>query len=151
MWTPRRLLKRIVGRGVRKTEGVPEHESCEGRRAIHERQGDKKSPKICTRLKSCEPLYSCPCAPFYRVTKGLLHSENTLKSSLKTTWDLSGFLHECFPFTKPKFSPRGWFTNLSHEFRQTLCFEGVRFLRNFPTLAPRGSGLTPTIWFHENS
>jgi hypothetical protein len=29
------------------------------------------------------------------------------------------------------------------------CFEGVRFLPNSPTLAPRGSRLTPTIRFHE--
>jgi hypothetical protein len=59
--------------GVRKSEGVPEHKS-------HERRGDKESPKACTRLKSCESLYTCPRAPFYRETKGLLHSEITLKS-----------------------------------------------------------------------
>jgi hypothetical protein len=40
--------------------------------------------------------------------------------------------------------------NLSHEFRQTRRFEGVRFCLNSPTLAPRGSGLTPTIRFREN-
>jgi hypothetical protein len=66
--------------GVRKSEGVPEHESREGRCVIHERQWDKESPKVCTCLKSCEPLYISPCAPFYRETKGLLHSENTLES-----------------------------------------------------------------------
>jgi hypothetical protein len=37
-----------------------------------------------------------------------------------------------------------------HEFRQTRRFEGDRFFLNSPTLAPRGSGLTPTIRFHEN-
>jgi hypothetical protein len=37
-----------------------------------------------------------------------------------------------------------------HEFRQTRCFEGDRFFLNSPTLAHRGSGLTPTIRFHEN-
>jgi hypothetical protein len=35
--------------------------------------------------------------------------------------------------------------------RQIRRFEGIRFLPNSPTLAPRGSGLTPTIRFHENS
>jgi hypothetical protein len=40
--------------------------------------------------------------------------------------------------------------NLFHGFRQTRRFEGVRILPNSPTLAPRGSGLTLTIRFHEN-
>jgi hypothetical protein len=31
-------------------------------------------------LQSCEPLYTCPRTPFYRDTKGLLHSEITLES-----------------------------------------------------------------------
>jgi hypothetical protein len=39
--------------------------------------------------------------------------------------------------------------NLFHEFWQTRRFEGVRILTNSPTLAPRGSGLTPTIYFHK--
>jgi hypothetical protein len=43
-------------------------------------KGDKESPKDCSRLKSCESLYTCPHAPFYREMKGLLHSENTLES-----------------------------------------------------------------------
>jgi hypothetical protein len=59
--------------------------------AIHER-GDKKSPKDCSRLKSCEFLYTCPCAPFYRETKGLLRSENTLKSK-EYSW--CEHVHEC--------------------------------------------------------
>jgi hypothetical protein len=66
--------------GVEKLVGVPEHKNYEIQHTIHERQGDKESPKACTYLKSCEPLYTCPCAPFYRKTKGLLHSENTLES-----------------------------------------------------------------------
>jgi hypothetical protein len=66
--------------GVRKSEGVPKHVSYEERHAIHESHGDKESLKVCARLKSCEPLYTCPRAPFYRETKGLLHSENTLES-----------------------------------------------------------------------
>jgi hypothetical protein len=40
-------------------------------------RGDKESPKDCSSLKSCESFYTCPRAPFYRETKGLLHSENT--------------------------------------------------------------------------
>jgi hypothetical protein len=40
--------------------------------------------------------------------------------------------------------------DLSREFRQTRRFESVRFFLNSPTLAPRGSGLTPTIRFREN-
>jgi hypothetical protein len=35
--------------------------------------------KDCFNLKSCEPFYTCPRAPFYRETNGLLHSENTLE------------------------------------------------------------------------
>jgi hypothetical protein len=75
-----RVVTANVGGGGKKSVGVPEHKNYEIQRAIHERQGDKKSPKACTRLKSYEPLYTCPCAPFYRKTKGLLHSENTLES-----------------------------------------------------------------------
>jgi hypothetical protein len=66
--------------GVRKSDGVPEHESMEQTHESHEEIGDKESPKACTRLKSCESLYTCPRAPFYRETKGLLHSEITLES-----------------------------------------------------------------------
>jgi hypothetical protein len=44
------------------------------------KRGDTESPKACTRLKSCESLYTCSCAPFYRKTRGLLHSETTLES-----------------------------------------------------------------------
>jgi hypothetical protein len=39
----------------------------------------KNLPKDCLSLKSCESFYTCPRAPFYRETKGLLHSENTLE------------------------------------------------------------------------
>jgi hypothetical protein len=66
--------------GVQKSEGVPEHKSCEQKHASHERRGDIESPKACTHLKNCESLYTCPRAPFYRETKGLLHSEITLES-----------------------------------------------------------------------
>jgi hypothetical protein len=43
-------------------------------------RGDKESPKDCSSLKSCVSFYTCPRAPFYRETKGLLHSEITLES-----------------------------------------------------------------------
>jgi hypothetical protein len=69
-----------VGANVGGSEGVPEHKSYESKYAIHERQGNKESPKARTRLKSCEPLYTCPRAPFYWETKGLLYSEITLES-----------------------------------------------------------------------
>jgi hypothetical protein len=39
--------------------------------------------------------------------------------------------------------------NLFRETCQTRHFEGDRFFLNSPTLASRGSGLTPTIRFHE--
>jgi hypothetical protein len=68
--------------GVRKSDEVPKHKS-----QIHESQElrkgdkeDKESPKACTRLKSRESFYTCPRAPFYRETKRLLHSKNTLKT-----------------------------------------------------------------------
>jgi hypothetical protein len=60
--------------GVRKIGGNPRTLGLRNRRnnwiqsAIHESQGDKESPKDCSRLKSCEPLYTCPRAPFYRET-----------------------------------------------------------------------------------
>jgi hypothetical protein len=66
--------------GVRKSEGVPEHKSREQKHTSHERQGDKESLKACTRLKSCESLYTCPRTTFYREMKGHLHFEITLES-----------------------------------------------------------------------
>jgi hypothetical protein len=65
--------------GIPKSEGVPKHESHERKCAFHKRRGNKESLKACTRLKSCESLYTCSRAPFYRETKGILHSENTLE------------------------------------------------------------------------
>jgi hypothetical protein len=55
-------------------------------------KGDKESPKDCSHLKSCESFYTCPRAPFYRETKGLLHSENTLE--LKE-YSQCEHVHEC--------------------------------------------------------
>jgi hypothetical protein len=70
----------VEGGRVRKSDGVPEHKSHKQVYESHEERGDKESPKTCTHLKSCESLYTCPRAPFYGKTKGLLHSENTLQS-----------------------------------------------------------------------
>jgi hypothetical protein len=42
-------------------------------------RGDKELPKDCSSLNSCESLYTCPRAPFYREMKRLLPSENTLE------------------------------------------------------------------------
>jgi hypothetical protein len=39
-----------------------------------------RNPRVCFLLKSCESLYTCPLAPFYTETKGLLHFEITLES-----------------------------------------------------------------------
>jgi hypothetical protein len=66
--------------GSQKSKGIPEHKSLEQEHKSREELGDKESPKACPHLKSCESLYTCPCAPFYRETKGILHSENTLES-----------------------------------------------------------------------
>jgi hypothetical protein len=48
---------------------------------------ETESPKACARLKSCESLYMCSRAPFYRETKGLLHSEITLESKEYSQWE----------------------------------------------------------------
>jgi hypothetical protein len=66
--------------GVRKLDGVPEHKNLVQKHTSHEEAGDKESPKAYPHLKSCESIYMCPCAPFYRKMKGLLHSEITLES-----------------------------------------------------------------------
>jgi hypothetical protein len=42
-------------------------------------EGDQKSSTGGTSSQNCESVYTCPCTPFYRETKGLLHSENTLE------------------------------------------------------------------------
>jgi hypothetical protein len=42
-------------------------------------RGDKGSLHDCSCLQSCESFYTYPRAPFYRETKGLLHSNNTLE------------------------------------------------------------------------
>jgi hypothetical protein len=56
----------------------------------------------------------------------LLENPKPLKNSL-------GSLHKCFAFTKLEFLFRRQLANLSHEFRQTRRFEGVRFFPNSPT------------------
>jgi hypothetical protein len=66
--------------GVWKSDRIPEHKIPELTHESKNERGDKESLNVCTRLKSCESLYTCPRAPFYRETKGLLHSEITLRS-----------------------------------------------------------------------
>jgi hypothetical protein len=62
---------------------IPEHERREGGHVqfkfTDDAKGDKESPKDCSSFKGCESFYTCPRAPFYRETKGLLHSKNTLE------------------------------------------------------------------------
>jgi hypothetical protein len=66
-------------RGVRISNEVPKRKSQQ-HKSQELQKGDKESLKACARLKSCESFYTCPHAPFYRETNGLLHSENTLES-----------------------------------------------------------------------
>jgi hypothetical protein len=41
--------------------------------------GETVIPSVdCTSSQKSESVYTCPRAPFYRETKGLLHTENTL-------------------------------------------------------------------------
>jgi hypothetical protein len=60
---------------------TPLEEIHEQTRERVQERGDKESPKACTHLKSCEPLYTCPRILFYRETNGLLHPR--LPSDLK--------------------------------------------------------------------
>jgi hypothetical protein len=66
------------------SDKIPEHRRREYAnvrvRSTDDTRGDKESPKDCSCLKSCESFYTCPRAPFYRETKGLLHSENVPES-----------------------------------------------------------------------
>jgi hypothetical protein len=55
-------------------------------------RGDKESPKNSSNLKSCESFYTCLCAPFYRETKGFLHSKSTLESK---EYSQCEHIHEC--------------------------------------------------------
>jgi hypothetical protein len=66
--------------GIRKSDGVPEHKISEQAHVSHEERRGQTISESLYSLKSCESLYTCPCAPFYRETKGLLHSETTLES-----------------------------------------------------------------------
>jgi hypothetical protein len=63
---------------------IPEHKRRKSTnvqvKVTNDARGDKESPKEFSCIKSCESLYTCPRAPFYRETKGLLHFENTLES-----------------------------------------------------------------------
>jgi hypothetical protein len=73
-----------VGGVSENPDKIAEHESGKYEsvqvRGTDDTKGEKESPKDCSCLKSCEPFYTCPRAPFYRETKRLLHSESTLES-----------------------------------------------------------------------
>jgi hypothetical protein len=91
------MLSKLVIQAVwvRKSDGTPEHKWLEIHEQTHKRakeRGDKESPKGCIRLKSCEPLYTCTRPLFYRETKGLLHSEITLRSK---EYSKQEHAHEC--------------------------------------------------------
>jgi hypothetical protein len=68
------------GGGVSKNpEGFPEHEH--GRESVvntfkrnSKEEGDLRSPNYGSNSQNSESIYTCPRAPFYRETKGLLHS-----------------------------------------------------------------------------
>jgi hypothetical protein len=88
-------IKHLTCWGIRKSDGAPEHKRWKTKEQTHERSsevGDKESPKACMLLKSCEPLYMCPLASFYRETKELLHSEITLGYKEYSKWK---HVHEC--------------------------------------------------------
>jgi hypothetical protein len=73
-----------VGEISENSDKIPEHNRGKYAnvqvRGIDDATGHKESPKDCSCLKSCDPFYMCPRAPFYREMKGLLHSESTLES-----------------------------------------------------------------------
>jgi hypothetical protein len=50
--------------GGPKIEGSPQSQESKQAHESQEEKGDKESPKACTRLKSCEPLYTCRRPPF---------------------------------------------------------------------------------------
>jgi hypothetical protein len=63
--------------GSEKSDGIPEHKS---QKQVHESYGQetKNLRKLVLASKVVNPFTRS--RPFYRETKGLLHSENTLKS-----------------------------------------------------------------------
>jgi hypothetical protein len=69
--------------GIRKSEQDPRTQEKNVQnvqvKVADDERGDKGSPKDCSSFKSCESFYTCPHVPFYRETKGLLHSDNTLE------------------------------------------------------------------------
>jgi hypothetical protein len=73
-----------VGGVSENPDGIPEHRrreytNVQVRNTIHER-GDKESPKTTHASKIVNPFTCALMPPFYRETKRLLHSKNTLES-----------------------------------------------------------------------
>jgi hypothetical protein len=72
----------IVGGLSENPDKIPEHRrkvyAKVQVRSTDDARGDKESPKYCSCLRI---LLHVPSRPFYRETKGLLHSENALEST----------------------------------------------------------------------
>jgi hypothetical protein len=103
--------------GVWKSDGFPEHKIPEWMHRSHEEIGDKKSPKACTSLKSCESLYMCPRTLFYRETKDfyILKLPSNLKNISSVNMYMNVFYIPWFaglisyiygPATSSHFKPR---------------------------------------------
>jgi hypothetical protein len=81
--------------------------------------------KDCLNLKSCESFYTCPHVPFYRETKGLLHSENAHRTrGIFLMWTCT-----CMSFTSDTFTSVLLVHTQNPDFlrrRLWLCFLLVR-------------------------
>jgi hypothetical protein len=72
-----------VGGYPKNSDEFPEHgrekewltRSCE----VMKQKETEILPQVTQIPKNCESIYTCPRTPFYRETKGLLHSKNTLE------------------------------------------------------------------------
>jgi hypothetical protein len=86
---------------------------------------DKESPKDISHLKSCDCFYTCPRAPFYRETKGVLHFENTPRTQgIFLMWTCT-----CMSFTSHTFTSLPLVHTQNPDFlrrRIWLCFLLVR-------------------------
>jgi hypothetical protein len=83
--------------GLRKLDETPKYMwswTPEQIRESTQEHGDKESLKVSTRLKSCESLYTCPWAPFYRRRKNFYISR--LPSNLKNISDVNMYLIDLY-------------------------------------------------------
>jgi hypothetical protein len=81
-WTPRRRAGPCVGGLPEKFGWIPEHAWEREFLARSGTQLECEETAIpsadCTSSKKSASVHTCPCAPFYREMKGLLHTDNTL-------------------------------------------------------------------------